>query len=136
MRYKSDTQPLCRCCGKPIAKSTRIVWLRRPSSTGPSNSDFSRTMEVDSFPTSREECQRLTNWQVTALSYWKSEEGEARHVTSFHEWDGESWKDEFFCTGTCAEAFARMCARHQTGERPLVRLWTQAYSDAVARRNQ
>lgn len=133
MTFKSPTQPLCRCCGKPIAKSTRITWLRAPSSIGPRDSGWSRTLEVETFPKNREECQKLTNRAVTAVSYWSKDED--RRITSFHDWDGESWKDEFFCTNTCAQAFARLCAMHQTGERPLVRLWTKAYTAAIEARN-
>lgn len=136
MIFKSPTQPLCRCCGKPIAKDTRVTWLRRPSRIRPPDSTYSRTLEVETFPLNTAECAKLTNRQVTAVSYGHGTETEPRHITSFHDWDGESWKDEFFCTNTCARSFARLCAMHQTGERPLVRLWTRAYNEAIEKRNQ
>jgi len=130
--FKSATRPLCRCCGKPIAMYTRLVWVNEAGSGRQEiANDFSRSITVDKRPTSREECQRLTNWKVTAVSYF---DPRRRSISSFHEWDGESWKDEFFCTGTCAQEFGRLCAQHQTGPKPLCRVYTKAWHEAVQNR--
>lgn len=133
-------QPLCRCCGKPIGKFTCKVILREKDSSRMASFDnteyaFMRTLEVEKLPTNKAEAQKLTNCQIVALSYFPKDEDKPRRVSGFNEWDGETYVDEFFCKNECAIRFARLCAMHQTGEKPLVRLFTKAHIAAIEARN-
>jgi len=122
MMFKSSVQPLCRCCGKPIKKWTRPIWVRpEPRDTPMSD----RT--VVGLLRSKEDCQRLTNEKVTAVRYTDYPEHLGRHAVSFNTWDGESYESEFFCSGTCAQNFGLLAAK-------LNRLTTRAYSEAIEER--
>lgn len=140
-RVKLPVQPLCRCCGNPIGKYTCKVLLRekREGDTQTYHDstayEFMRTLEVEKLPINREEAQRLTNRQIVSLSYWPKTEDKPRRLSGFSEWDGETYADEFFCKNDCAIRFARLCAMHQTGEKPLVKLFTKAHIAAIEARN-
>lgn len=129
MPYTSSTQPFCRTCGNPIPKVTERIETGRP---GDPRHTINRLMLY-----SKAECQRHTNLTVVSVRYWRpniyehmsDEEREAakkakRYVTSFDVWDGESYREQHFCKGGCAEAFGRMAARESN-------LHTRAYNDAV-----
>lgn len=105
MKYRSETQPLCRGCGKPIPKWTDHVWVRNPDSI--QNRATSR--HVMGPLHSRDDCQRLVNERVVSVRYWGA--GDNRHVSYFSVWDGESWADEFFCGGPCRDRLAYGAAR-------------------------
>lgn len=119
-------QPLCRHCGKPIAKHTESVYVRDPQGGSP----FSRAIEGPLY--SKAECQERTNKQVISLRYYQKYDYETdsrvgpRYVTSFNTWDGESYVDGSFCSGTCATKFAYLMARHGH--------CTKAYNEAMAAR--
>lgn len=105
----SDVQPICPCCGHKLRKETRTVWC------GQQNTDSGLTYRgIVEKPTSRDECQRLTNWQVTGVRYRKQPAGEIR---LFFEWDGKSYHATagVFCRGECAELFAAVA--HAAGFR-------------------
>lgn len=105
-------QPLCRCCGKPIAKRVTANWFRLPG-TGGNNLDnrYWKTHYVDAYPTTREECQRLTNEVILTAKAGKN----TGKISNFNSWDGESYVDPFFCKERCAADFGRMCARSGKG---------------------
>jgi ribosomal protein L32 len=104
MTFKSATQPFCRTCGKPIRKHT-VAWFCGQSIER--RDQFSRT--VAARPTTRAECQQLTNDRVISVSY--SGDGDRRHIFRFGTWDGESYDDEFFCTNACAISLAYASVR-------------------------
>lgn len=102
--------PLCRYCGQPIPKRTQHIWVR----------DADRLM--DGGPTkyvlgplyTKADCQRHSNHQVVSVSYrtpGAPPDGGRRRVSHFTVWDGESYADEFFCKGACAQLFGRLMAR-------------------------
>ncbi len=129
MIFKSDQQPLCRSCGKPIARYTevRYVWDRQPKF----NTDS--IIVVPEGLHSKADCQRYSNKIVTAVGYSYDtdvnyERTGSRRVDKFYEWDGESYQDEFFCTNACAHDFARMAARSGTR--------SQAYVNALNRQQR
>lgn len=124
MTYKSATQPLCRYCGKPIGKYTtttyfngRMVGSRRET------------------PRTKEEAQALVNQQIVSLRYSRYDpdsrvktvgEPEFDFVQWVGLWDGESYKDEFFCSDVDAIRFAYLFAK--TGK------MTTAYAAAANER--
>lgn len=101
-------QPFCRCCGKPIRKRTRLVYIETKASDQRYDGSFIRYAVVapDARPRTKADCQRLTNQQVVAVQRDDTKE----FIRLFHEWDGESYQDDLFCTGTCAQAFGRAAA--------------------------
>jgi hypothetical protein len=109
MSFKSKTQPLCRCCGKKIAKHT-VCYFMRPLDYVPFHS--SETFIRGGFAT-KDEVQRAANGQVVSVKYnhaWGEDERRTS-VYSAHLWDGESYVDAFFCKGTCSTLFAYVMAR-------------------------
>jgi hypothetical protein len=106
--YRSATRPHCMQCGKAIAKFTDTVWVRSyPEARAPG---LSRHILGPVY--SKAECQARVNEEVVSVSYWVHAEGEERrHITHFSIWDGESWKDPFFCNGTCCQQYAYRMAR-------------------------
>lgn len=105
--FKSKTQPLCRCCGKAIKKRT-VAFIVDKHPPGPNvhhtNSEFWRHVYSDPLPKTKADCQRLTNLEVVSL---RKHNGDVVH---FGAWDGESYDDEFFCTGGCAQRWGYVMA--------------------------
>lgn len=107
-------RPLCVCCGKPIPKRTDLVWVRDPDSI-----QGGVQPHVAGPLYSKADCQRLSNHQVASVSYMPRH-GE-RRVSHFTVWNGESYVDEFFCKGSCANRFAYVMARAGRCTKPLQR---------------
>jgi hypothetical protein len=122
MRFKSATRPLCRYCGKGIARVTTTVLF------GYSEDECRRQNGGSSFwvhrtekPESKAAVQRLVNGSVSSIR-WDSE---ARsYIDKATVWDGETWESAFFCNGTHAMDFGVMVAR----DRPTIA--TPAYFSA------
>lgn len=130
MPFTSSVQPLCRACGKPIAKHTRSVWFGRTGSgTGFDSGAYRREK-----PRSRAEAQAMFNEQITAVRWNRAVRDGQRvpqedYISDVYLWDGESYVDEFFHSGACATRLAYACARGGQALKP--------YNDAVlARRGQ
>jgi hypothetical protein len=102
MTYKSTTPPLCRYCGKEIAKRTHGLFFGRRIAVG---SDYIEK------PADIEEVRRLTNEQVVSVRRSSPAEDGSSWVLSATVWDGESYHDEFFCTQTHAAYFGELAAR-------------------------
>lgn len=110
MPFKSNVQPYCRCCGKPVAKTTEKVYF------GPTNKMLNGAyfaVRSDDMPLTKEDAQRLLNEKVVSVKYYDPEKGtltsgvgSPKHVESVTTWDGESYKDEFFCSDPCAVQMA------------------------------
>lgn len=120
MRYVSDVQPLCRYCGKPIGKHTITVFVKDAPSKYDIADDWCRYVYGKLY--SKADCQRHTNQQVVSVSYDREyyyENGRQRRVAvgkevhKFTTWDGRTYKDQFFCGGTCVQRFAYVMAEHQ-----------------------
>lgn len=101
MIFKSATQPLCRCCGKPIRKHTRTVYVREKLSDNEMKQDFWRY--VEGVAHKKADLVKFTNYQIVSVSRLYNDKS---RIGSFGEWDRESYVDEFFCSGTCAMTFA------------------------------
>ena len=117
--FISDTQPLCRGCGRPIAKWTdsySVVEHRHYRPDGPAEGrahverfgSGQRVIDCP-IPRSKGDCQRLVNETVVNVQYSKGEND--RFVVRFSTWDGQSYQDEFFCTNNCAIALGYAMAR-------------------------
>ena len=121
MAFKSRTPPLCHCCGKPIPKQNDWHFV---SNTG----EISHGYNIAGPLYSKADCQRKTNHRVISLSYRTpfTTKAEQRSVASFTTWDGESYKDEFFCSGPCIERFAYLMA--------LAGRCSNLYNQAIAKR--
>jgi hypothetical protein len=119
--FKSNTQPYCRMCGKPVRKHTTQHYVEHPMGRG--------RFDFDAELVTREDLQKRTNQQIVSVKYhYENEEHErasediydnrwTRHVSgrrtvySYTTWDGESYVGEFFCNGDCAEAMGYSAAR-------------------------
>lgn len=125
MSFKSQEQPLCRCCGKRVPKFTERVWV------DDKETDYGRRNGHAVGPLySIAECQQRTNLRVVSVQYDRNADRgvKGRKVWSFTTWDGESYVDAFFCGGTCVDRFAYVMAR--AGD------CTNAYNDAIAKRRE
>ena len=104
--------PLCRYCGEPIAKATRTVWLHDRPLTEHERCDggmIFRHLFVEQLPPTIEDCRKLTNWEVLAV---KRSRGT---VDLFSEWDGQSYKDQYFCKADHAKRFGYAAAASGQG---------------------
>jgi hypothetical protein len=117
MTFKSRTPPLCRSCGKSIRKKTTSVYVE-PERTQYQHDTMGIRYAISAKPVkTMDEAQRLSNQQIVSLKYTTDSDSnfeplpETKRVRLFHEWDGETYVDEFFCSGTCAQAFGRMAAK-------------------------
>lgn len=129
MKFKSSIQPLCRACGKPIAKHTRSIYFG--ASPGSSGSMIESGQSRFDKPRSRAEAQRLVNEQITSHTWRRvSRNGERLpeedYIDRINVWDGETYEDEFFCKQNCAADLGRAMARQDWYLRP--------YKDAVVKR--
>lgn len=135
MSFKSATQPLCRFCGKPIRK--RTDWVR----FGVAPVELENGRGRVERPATRAEAQRFVNGKITASRFATAARIDApdgratrmiavdRYVREVSVWDGETYEDEFFCTGEHAKLFGYASARWEGG-----RLRMPAYDEAIAKR--
>lgn len=101
MAFKSTEQPLCRWCAKLIKKHTMTVHIAKEPASHHGQSSFSRYVYPDVWPMTKADCQKLTNQNVVSVKRHHSDDG---RISSFGEWDGESYDDQFFCSGPCARS--------------------------------
>ncbi|GGB09131.1 hypothetical protein GCM10011491_41360 [Brucella endophytica] len=106
------SQPLCRYCGKKIAKKTETIYFGPEAAAHVTDFASSRP----EYPTSKEEVQRLVNGQVVGVSWSRGEDYYAKKagcdfIFKASTWDGESYQDPFFCNGEHAKRFAYALAR-------------------------
>lgn len=119
MATTSPTQPLCRYCGKAIAKRTTTVQFGSTAEAAARNSSYWR-YRVET-PTTKAEAQKLLN--ETVVSVKRHGNGDLWMVGV---WDGESYVDGFFHNGKCAKRFAYLMAREGR--------CTAAYNEAMRAR--
>ena len=112
---RSKNAPRCLNCGDPLRKKTRAVYVMDATSGARTDlsSDFQRVIKLEQPLADRAACQRHTNLQVVSVSYWPETSAKGRSVSSFGEWDGESYVSVagYFCTGACAYTFAEVAAK-------------------------
>ena len=126
MVFQSDTQPLCRYCGKPIKKHTSTVYFVKERSA--LMRDSVHTRHIVGSPTTKAEAQRMVNEQIVSVRRGTMYQLDPAIVGQVSLWDGVSYEDEFFCNGTHAQRFAYVMAR--TGQA------TVAYADATKKTNK
>ena len=112
MTFKSAAQPSCLWCHKPIAKDTI-----RHNMTTPAQWGQSFKQRFDAMPKTKADCQKLTNETVVSVEYQYETDNNydqtgRRVIHSYSTWDGESYKDQFFCNGEHAKAFGYAAAHH------------------------
>jgi len=98
--FKSAERPRCRWCGKPIAKATNYH----------SVSNAFHAFKENKL-TTLEDCQKKHNEKIVSVKYHHETESTIdgyartgrRTVYSYATWDGESYKDGFFCNGEHAQ---------------------------------
>lgn len=113
MVFESEVPPLCRCCGKPIAKRVDQVWFG--SNLGDSD------LRKETFPRSKQEVQTLVNGTVISVRWQRFGDSEivssnrakagGDYIFCASVWDGVSYDDEFFCSTRCTRDLAYACAR-------------------------
>lgn len=104
MPFASQLQPLCRYCAKPIKKYVVTHYFGHSAQH---QHDFAKYHPERA--TTKAEAQRFVNGQIVSIR-----KGYDGNVTA-GVWDGESYQDEFFCTGEHARFFAYAAVRHSTG---------------------
>jgi hypothetical protein len=120
------SQPLCRYCGKPIAKASRQVWLvtGRPLTKAEKQSapEIGRYVATLALPNSRDQCRKFTDGAVLSISRatWAPGGG----IDTFTEWDRHSYADPYFCCAGHAKQMGYAVAAR--GEA------TEAYEQALA----
>lgn len=95
-------QPLCRYCGKPIAKRTERFWITTRTDTV-----HRGDIVVEALPRTVAEAQRLTNNRIVSVQRTLNK----REIDSFTTWDGETYIDWAFCNGDHARLFGYAAAR-------------------------
>lgn len=104
--HQSITQPLCRCCGKPIPKHTETVFVRDPGCP-----EHQMVPGAVAGPLhSKDECRERTSQIVINVRFFADHVKYRRRVSYFTTWDGVSYADQFFCSGPCRDLFAYACA--------------------------
>lgn len=92
-------RPLCRCCGKQIAKRTTDLFFYEGSGTS------STSIHVEALPRTREEVQAFTNQQVISIARYRN-----GGIWRAGTWDGVSYRDDTFCSLKCEAHFGRSMA--------------------------
>lgn len=106
--------PLCRYCGKPIAKKTRTVIFN--DGLHRAWADSGHWTYREERPRSKDEAQRLLNQQIVSVRWSRGEDYAAKQagfdfISQATTWDGESYVDSYFCNGAHAKDFAYAAAR-------------------------
>lgn len=120
--------PLCRYCASPIPKRTLRLWCHAvPPRTTTTDHYTGKVIDihvprhvVGVFKT-KAELQRVVNEAVVAIR--KRADGTIEFAST---WDGQSYADDYFCSGKHATLFAHVMAA--AGQQ------TVAYANAVAGR--
>ena len=123
--------PLCRFCGKAIAKRTHTVYFGR-SRFRPDDYSTSRTER----PRTKEEAQRLLNQQIVSIRWTRAgdrdawaDPAEADYISQVSTWDGESYESRYFCNGDHARQFGVVVAKTRN-------LGTIEYMTALSRQKE
>jgi hypothetical protein len=117
---KLSAGPLCRHCGKPIAKMTGVLRFGATS-----DQDYGAYWtDSTARPRNKAEAQTLTNLQILRYTTVGDPDGTGFFAKA-STWDGESYRDQFFCKDECAIDFARLMAKAGHG--------TNLYVEAKAR---
>lgn len=142
MTFKSHKQPLCRACGAKIKKVTRDVYVypepprteipEMKNSDGPDR--FKQVpigkmipihvpKHVVGSPRTKAEAQKLVNEKIVSIQ----RDLDGTGIRRISVWDGESYRDEFFCNRTvCAVGYAYMVVSS-----PSNQIQSVAYADAL-----
>lgn len=131
--FKSATQPLCKCCGKPIPKATD--WVDFNCDPEPIEGSGVKRGRSE-CPKTKAEAQALLNLTVLAVRKGKRraystttlEEGRFTNpagarpfrsstqtgetiISAASVWDGESYVEEHFCKLACSATFGMVMAK-------------------------
>lgn len=115
MNFKSTTQPFCLTCSRKIAKATEHHFLRQSPQTL-AQVKASTNRQVVFWRYADEPGELAVTYQKRPGGGYGDLEFETRAksktlIDEFSTWDGESYVDEFFCTGTCAQRYGYRMAR-------------------------
>jgi hypothetical protein len=110
MTFKSKTPPHCLWCNKAIPKYTENHSVLTPR-------EYGRRFDDPTVPRTKADCQKLINAVVVSVDYnyetdINYDRTGRRVVHSYSTWDGESYKDEYFCNGDHARCFGYAAAAH------------------------
>lgn len=127
---KAKLPPLCRYCGKPIRKRTEWIEVFKTAPRthtpemvygSPGTPDqfkqvptgkmtpihVPKHVVANPLPQTMEQAQKLVNLKV--LTVRRSDEG----IDKLSVWDGETYVDQFFCTGEHAQKYAYAMVRSE-----------------------
>lgn len=111
-------RPLCRNCGTPISKT--IIWVEFGRSSPGIRPDI---------PLTKADAQRLLNSTVVGVKMG-TKDGQP-FVRWARTWDGESYRNPYFCKDRCAMQFGYGVAAIK--DRPLA---TEAYWTAIEKQRE
>jgi hypothetical protein len=129
-------RPLCRYCGGYIAKKTEGVYF------GVSQREADKGRGRVERPANKAEAQRYVNGEITSVRYSEMANVDAegfsgqrtisvpRFVGEARYWDGESYEDEFFCSGEHARRFGYFAVRNPGYD---TKAYVQALADQAAK---
>lgn len=119
MTFKSHEQPRCRWCGKRIAKHTTHHFV---DGSGYAFKEDNKIVTLDDinkttnefivsvkYHYEKEEYEDLTPNEIYSKKIVRRTSGR-RTIHEYTTWDGESYKDEFFCNGDHARNFGYAAA--------------------------
>lgn len=105
-------RPKCIVCGRAIAKTTKSIYFYVPGpgsdfKVGDRQGTFTVTLYVAERPANRQEAQRHTNDRIIS-----SRTDSHGRISTIGTWDGESYRDKYFCTNQCAMDQGYASAKH------------------------
>lgn len=124
--------PLCRWCGKAIPKKTRTLHFE--ATEHPSHKSVAEWADYSYGPRPATKAEAQTRTNALVVSVQRVGYGtDATLIRSVGTWDGESYRDPYFCNGDHARSFGYMMAKEhpRSGTGDWVIAWDRQRQEAA-----